>query len=133
MGEDKSGVDCTKLLGSILVELGVFSATIEGFHIPPDWFINGKDELLLETVDKHIELFLDEEKHFILKHREQQKLEFGDFLFFSLSKSGVSHHAAVYVGGDEIFHVWHKGYCSFAPLSRAWKNRISWNYRLMEV
>lgn len=128
MGESKSGIDCTKLFGKVLEGLGVLNGNLKGVYKAPDWYVQSKREVLLEFVDQTLKEHL--KKGFIFLRLPPRDLQFGDFLFFSFSKSGVAHHSAIYLGDGKICHVITKRNCCIEMLSKAWEKRIKKVYRL---
>lgn len=131
MGETKSGVDCSKLLGQILFAMGVLKGNLEKVYKAPDWMLSGKQEVLLDFVNETLKEYLNKKDFYFSKIKAPLKeLYFGDFLFFSLVKSGVTNHAAIYLGEDKIFHCLTKQKCCIDQLSFSWRKRITQVYRL---
>jgi len=114
------------------MELGVFSGKQPGIYISPDWMIQSRDELLLNYIDQNIIKFLNPGLKFDVYMESFPELKFGDFLFFSLVKSGITCHSAIYVDeADElIFHARQKKCCMQETLSNSWKKRLTYIYRL---
>lgn len=130
MGETKSGIDCTKLLGKMLMGIGVFNGNLPNIYAPQDWMISGKQEVLLnftdETFKKHLNRGL-----YCSKLTGQIERQIGDILFFSNMKSGVCNHSALYIGDNNIFHCLTYRSCLIEKLSVAWARRIKKVYRVM--
>ena len=130
MGETKSGIDCSKLLAEVLQEIGVLTGKKEKVFLPFDWIFQTRKELLLEIVDENIKNFLRPGLKFEILKKDP---EFGDLVFFSLLKSGVTNHSGIYTGKNQIFHCLTKRSCMFYSLPECWINRITFIYRLIEV
>ncbi len=130
MGETKSGVDCTKLLGKMLVGIGVFSGFLPNVYAPQDWMISGKKEILIGFIDEAFRKYLNRGLY-CSKLSGLTEPKFGDLLFFSLVKSGVCNHSAIYIGDNNIFHCVTNRSCFIEKLSVAWSRRIKKVYRVM--
>ncbi len=132
MGETKSGIDCSKLLAEVLIELGQLTGKVEKVFLSFDWIFQVKKELMLEIVDQNIKEFLIPSLKFEIIERPSE-LKFGDLLFFNLVRNGNTCHSSFYCGENKIFHCLTNIKCKFDYLSVAWKRRITYCYRLLEV
>ena len=139
MGSNRDGIDCTKLLFRILIELNVVESNFhEDFNIPSDWFKHAKEQILIDTVDYVIENEIKPDFCFEKFSTTDVELKKGDFLFFSFVPNGLVHHSAIYTGGKSIFHVPFKGNkihrvekkACFDYLERSMINRMKFVYRL---
>lgn len=131
MGESKSGIDCSKLLGKLLLEMGILNGNLEKVYKAPDWYLSSKKEVLLEFVNLTLKEHLNKKDFYFMKIPTPNELRFGDFLFFAIASSGVCNHSAIYLGEERIFHCLTNRHCCYDQLNFSWKKRIAWAYRLM--
>jgi len=123
MGVNKAGVDCTKLVAMIFIELGIFSGIDDVFY-SSDWFLHTSEEIAINELARHCEKYLTNEyKHFVLDYDEKILLP-GDVIFFAMLPNKPCHHAAIYCENNKIFHAINNlGVCFAAWCSAFWGNR----------
>lgn len=134
MGETAGGVDCTKLVGLILTEMGVISQIAKRVYYPKDWHINGSKEVVISSFSAH--------NKYARKGLELQTTQipvnnnfipmFGDIIGFSTNQKRLTNHVAIYIG-SQIFHCLPSVGCIKSQYSAFWKKRVSCIFRIMEI
>ena len=130
------GVDCTLLIGSVLLEVGIITK-LEYDYYARDWHKNANGrELVLENVVKHIIKYIREGYVFLPLDSKSDFIN-GDFLGFSTIKQNITHHTSIYFkdlkGAERMVHSIRGRGVYVAPFDEYWKEHITFRYRIYEV
>lgn len=135
----RGGVDCAKMVGLILTELGVIPGIEDKFY-SRDWHLHGNDEVLAQSVRRH-----GEKLRAGLSLREWAndpvEVQPGDVLLFAVARrNGPAHHAGIYlgtpsgsVGAAEMFHCIQRAGAVVSQFGKTWRERTRFIFRLLEV
>jgi cell wall-associated NlpC family hydrolase len=134
MGETKGGVDCTKLIGLILTELGVLKQIAKRAYYPKDWHINGSEQIVVSSFNSHQQYANHgyELESNIITLKNFVPL-FGDIIGFAINEKAITNHVAWYIGGNQMFHCVPSQGCVKSQYNTFWSNRASHVFRVMEV
>lgn len=131
MGQSRGGVDCTKLMALILIDLGILSQ-IETSYYSEDWMLHGDCEILITAFFSHLCKYVDGNyKPLLLKYREGIQLQDGDVLGFSMNSKGLTNHAGMYYQGD-IFHVIDLTNASFQHFGEDLRKKSTYIFRIVK-
>lgn len=121
-------VDCALYVASCLVETGVFSG-IEYEFVPRQWAAHTDREVLLDGYRAQFERRMTEGLHAV-ELPPQDCSEFGDILFFTTGKYGVSNHCALKLDGIYMTCALEKRGICVMELSEVWKTRMTHVFRI---
>jgi len=132
MGADRAGMDCTKLMGKIMIDLGTLKQLIPDLYYTKDWYIHGDKEVVLNTFEEHLRLYQVEGFELKKYHYTHGKsvLLFGDFLGFAIGKKGLVNHTAFYLNSKQMYHVINKSTAQVYQYSKTWESRLKIYYRI---
>lgn len=133
MGDTKGGVDCTKLIGLILVEYGVLKR-VEPVYYGRDWFVHGSAENVFMSFHRHLLLYLRRPvKYLQLKFDERTQLMTGDCLLITTSKRGLCNHTALVTAPGKILHaIERQGGVQEIDFTEYWRDKTRAVFRLYD-
>lgn len=102
MGENKAGVDCTKLMAFIWIELGLMRK-IDSFNYSKDWMVHGNQEIVIQSFTTQLAKYCTR-KFSLFRYSPLFKLEFGDIIGFCLNTKGLTNHTALKMSNDDLVH-----------------------------
>ena len=131
------GADCTLFLGGVFLEAGILK-NVEYDYYSRDWHIHTKEELVMDSLMKHLELnvrkglsavkFVSEK----INNGDMPGLVRGDLLGFSTVLTGVTNHASIYIGGQKMVHSINGRGVSKVQFGNFWKNKLTVIFRIMK-
>jgi len=130
MGSNSGGMDCTKLLGVVLKELGILEQYEENVYYPRDWFLHSEKELVIETFinhSKYLTYDLCFEKFIIKTGNFDYKN--GDIILFKVCGSQRINHVGIYLD-DNLFHADVRSGVCFVQFLRYFRTRAKYVYRI---
>lgn len=96
------GADCTLFIAAAAKEAG-YLERVEYDYYPRDWHLHTKDERVLDGLVRHAMQHLA--PGVALKEMTQDVAPMrGDIITFSRLKSGITHHACIYLGSGAMMH-----------------------------
>jgi len=138
MGECKQGgVDCTKLLAFIFVELGLMEK-VDAQYYGTDWFVGSEVEVVLVSFTTHLARWLKDGLDWhLLKYNtiegKPTKLYPGDILLMTLNDRGTCNHTAMYMGARKMFHVIQGlAGAEMTDYSDYWADKVRFILRILE-
>ena len=132
MGFSSGGMDCTKFVGIVLVNLGILQSFDKRVYYPTDWYIHGGEEICLNAIESTMTRYLNKDLDVqkILYSGFEQSIEVGDLVCISKNAKGFVNHTALYLGDDKIAHcVQGKGVC-ISQFSFSYSKRTKYLFRL---
>lgn len=100
MGCTKGGVDCTKLMALIFVEMGLLEK-VEDMYYSRDWMVHGDVEVVLQAFSHHLCQFLSGGLWYqFLKYRPGLPMFPGDVICCSANKKRLCNHTLMYYDHD---------------------------------
>lgn len=134
MGNNTGGIDCTKLMGVVFVDLGILSSYEDGVYYSKDWFYHSKKELVLESFVKHSTL-LKFGLSFVKKKVDTNFIyKTGDIVLFSVGDTKKINHTGIYFcegNKEKLFHADVRKGVSFIHFLRYFKARARYVYRII--
>lgn len=124
------GADCTLFIAACWKEFQILNKVTYDYY-PRDWHIHSTDELVLNGLYRHFSDHCHEGfsiARFLPK--EEVKMR-GDMLVFATTKTGVSNHASIYLGGKMMAHSINGRGCSKFPFGGFWDRKITTIFRIM--
>ena len=129
MGNNKFGIDCTKLIARILVAFNVLEKVEDNIYYSRDWFIHSKTETALDEIVRHFKLYSNYLANVI--NYGESEVKAGDILF--LNKNNMPcNHTVFYLGNDRIFHAIDGIGCTFAYYDKYWKSKAKYILRIKD-
>ena len=132
MGETKGGVDCTKLMALILIDLGILEK-IDSEYYGRDWPIHSDQEIVLMSFSKHMFKYLLEGYGAeLLKFRPSMELINGDVVCFTLNSRGTCNHTSMIVDG-KLFHAVEGSGVTIDEFSPYWTEKARFIFRIINL
>ena len=129
MGVSRGGVDCTKLIALVLVEMGILSK-IEKSYYGLDWYLHGDAEILLTAFYQHLVKYLVHPFDCVIfKYRKGIELWDGDIICFSTNTKGICNHSGMYIEG-KLFHTIQGVNTVKTWFSEHWSSKAKFIFRL---
>jgi len=131
MGYTRGGVDCTKFVGLVCLELGILWDMERDIYYGRDWYIHGQHEVVLESFDRHIAAFLQPGLHISKFVYTKQPLINGDVVCIATHAKGLCNHTGIFLDPNRMAHCLEfKGIfiCDFGQ----WGPNVKFFYRLYE-
>ena len=125
------GADCSLFVGAVLMEIGVVKQVVHDFY-PPDWYLNTKKEIVLETFARNI--FGQLHEGFTIQQIPlDSPLMRGDIPgFCTVPQTGVTNHTGILLDPPTVFlHSIQGRGVSHMNWGRWWKDRMTVLYRVM--
>ena len=127
------GADCTLFIGACWLEHGVLKDVTWDYY-SKDWHIHTQEEKVMDGLYEHF-CHHANDGFMVLRLGKDAPLIRGDLIAFALAKTGVSNHAAVYLGPTEqgklmLHAVQSKGVSTF-PLAGYFERHKSSIFRIM--
>ena len=104
MGASRGGVDCTKFVALVLVEMAILSDFEKNIYYPSDWYMHGNEEICLNSIERNLTKYLLREFYVEQYPFDFSKIEFGDLLCIAKNRKGFVNHTALYLGDNKIAH-----------------------------
>lgn len=128
MGENRYGVDCSKFVGLVAVDLGLLEG-LDGMYYGKDWHIHGERELQLESIEHHLLKLIGAK--FVKLDFVAGNEEFGDIICFACGKSGLCNHTGIIVDDGFFAHAINRRGVGFSKLAFSWASRAKFLYRIV--
>ena len=131
MGMSKGGVDCTKFVGLVCVDLGILAKVDEAYY-GRDWYLHSDREVVLESLERHVQYLAAGLQLRKLPNEltRPQSLQFGDVLCMTTGKHKACNHAAIYLGDNKMVHCLASKGVHIAQYLYFWASRTRFLYRL---
>ena len=123
------GVDCSLLVGSIMLQLGYISH-LDYSYYSSDWYLQSDNELILNYMHTHVVKYLRTDLRVI---EEQLPLFRGDIVTLRLHRPDINNHTVIYMGDNRIIHAMSFGKVEDIPFSTSWQKRIGTIFRIKKV
>jgi cell wall-associated NlpC family hydrolase len=130
MGMNRGGVDCTKFIGMVCIELGLL-ADVERDYYATDWFLHGHREEMLESMDRHGQQFPT--GLCLSKYQYPQPLLIGDVLCITTSPSGLCNHAGIFMGTGKMAHCINRKGVAMTDFAYSWDAKTRFVFRVEEL
>lgn len=133
MGETKGGVDCTKLMGLVLIELGILQI-LDNEYYGRDWPLHSDQEIVLMSFSKHMYKYLNAGYEAdLLKWRQWMERELinGDVVCFTINSRGTCNHTAMWLDGKLVHAVEGQGVV-VDDMSSYWIEKARYVFRLFQ-
>lgn len=131
MGYTKGGVDCTKFVGVVCLNLGILKTLDCKEYYSKDWYIHGKKDNVLNFLKRYSEFLRAGLVLERLKYSGQDLLP-GDLLGLSFCTTGICNHVAIFLGDGKLVHCIERKGVLIADLLQ-WEKLIKYVFRLYEV
>jgi len=131
MGNNSGGIDCTKLIGVILVKLDILKRYDESVYYSKDWFFHSQKELVMESFITHSK-YLSYGLTF-QKFRVETNFEYkdGDIILFTIGQTKHINHTGIYIN-KRIFHADARKGVSYIQFLRYFQARAKYVYRIFK-
>ena len=123
------GVDCSLLVGSIMLELGYISY-LDYSYYSADWYLQSGNELILNYMHAHVVRYLRNDLRVI---EEQLPLLRGDIVTLRLHRPDINNHTVIYMGEGRMVHAMSFNNVEEVPFSTSWQKRIGVVFRINKV
>ena len=133
MGYTRGGVDCTKFIGLVCVELGILPGIEKNVYYPKDWHTHGNRELVLESVERYGKELAEGLK--LIKYQygleSTPKSALGDLFCLAVNQTGICNHTAIYISDGKIIHCLQRKGVIISDF-QTWQRKIKYLYRIFE-
>jgi len=137
MGDNSHGVDCTKLMGLMLVDLGILNNIGARSHYGKRWMYIAGQETVLDECEKHFDEFCVPDYYYKLyrySHEDPEIVpEFGDIVGFRRPDSGATSHVGWYIDNKHFYHVSIKQSARVSNMNKFWWDNLTYIFRIFEV
>lgn len=131
MGETKGGVDCTKLMALILIEIGILDH-IDSEYYGRDWPIHSDQEIVLMSFSKHMSKYLlPGYEADLLKFRPEMELVMGDVVCFTMNSKGTCNHTSMVID-KKLLHAVEGAGVVIDEFSTYWAEKARFIFRLLQ-
>lgn len=131
MGETKGGVDCTKLMALIMIDLGILER-IDSEYYARDWPIHSDNEIVLMSFSKHMFKYLNSGYEAeLLKFRPNMELVTGDVVCFTMNARGTCNHTSMILDG-KLLHAVEGSGVVIDDFSQYWIEKARFIFRLLK-
>ena len=130
MGNNKFGIDCTKLIANIFKDLG-FISKVENVRLPRDWMGHTKEEITIKEFGRHIDEYSKKYTYTLGKYVPDD-ISAGDVVFFRLNPLYPCSHTAIAIDKEKIFHAIDGIGCHFTHFGIYWRRQAEFTMRLVE-
>jgi cell wall-associated NlpC family hydrolase len=120
------GVDCSLLVGSIMLNLG-YIAYLDYSYYSSDWYLQSRNELILNYMHAHVTKYLRKN---LAVTEEFAPLERGDIVTLRLHRPDINNHTVIYMGNGTIVHAMSFGCVEEIPFASTWQKRIGVIFRI---
>lgn len=133
------GVDCTKLMALVLVELGLMSGIEPEIYYSRDWMVYSDREVMLEAFSWNLARYLAQgHRYELLKWRPHIPLELGDILAFCVRPKtvkrphakGLCNHTAMYMGDWKMLHAIEGRGVDITDYTEDWRGKSRFIFRI---
>jgi cell wall-associated NlpC family hydrolase len=129
MGQNRRGTDCTLFIACVFQELGILTIPKIDYY-PKDWFVHTKDEIVLDSYLKAgAENLRPGFASRVFKGKSVKPFR-GDVLCFSMSKTGVTNHSAIWLGTNFIHCLNRRGVCVSPYKEKVWRRALTHIFRV---
>lgn len=129
MGTSRGGVDCTKLMALILIDLQLLQK-IEPSYYGRDWAENSDVEIMLTAFYKHLVKYLAPGyDSVILKYKPGIELLDGDIIAFCTGTNGLCSHAGMIID-HRLFHTIWGADTGYTWMSQHWQDKARFIFRI---
>ena len=125
----KRGVDCTKFVGLVLVEIGVLTQLEPRVYYSKDWPMHSEIEVVFESIENHFGNYAADGLSYKILDSGQE-IKFGDLLCFSITRSGLSNHTSLATKNGMMYHCSQNVGVVESQILPHWKRRLTRIYRL---
>ena len=133
MGYTRGGVDCTKFVGLVCVDLGILKDIEKDVYYPRDWYRHGQKEIVLESVEKYGKELLFGLR--LVKYEFGQIFTpspiVGDLFCLAVNNTGICNHTAIYIDTGKIIHCLQRKGVIISDF-QSWQKKIKYLYRIFE-
>lgn len=125
------GADCTLYVGSVLLNIGVFTKLDYGEY-PRDWHVHENPSLVTESWLANACNVPENLKMDIIENCPDVYMQ-GDIFLLSLVPSGVIHHCGVCIDNNTMIHCMNPRGVHKSPFRGWWKRHVKKTIRIMEI